>query len=387
MPALLSHSALLGLAKESTLGTYVAPTTYIPLLGSSGFEDMITSITDESYRNNDSMLQGWYQGVGHAEWQIDVMAYPDVIGPFLRSMIGPDTVFAGASTTLSASSSIGATSITVASATGITGTPPTIIQIGTGPSLEYAQVTSVTGTTLTVTTVAGSAVGLTKAHASSDPVVAQTVHIFQQTNASKPTFSLTLFDNVQTLGSTAASLTDLTIKIDPKAAVTFNTKWMSRLTSVQSPVTATYTTLPPELGYSWLMNTGGGFNTRGLTLDLNLKRSAEVIASSGGGISPREIFVGPLTADGTYKAIFDSHADMDLFINNSQQPVTAIVQQRVVDGGASLTLTMSQGAWTKGKRDFNPIYVQSDYSISGVRNTTDAGSVQATLINFATSAY
>lgn len=379
----LSRSALLGLAKETVLGTYVTPAVYIPFLGSSGFEDMFASIKDESYRNNDSMVQGIYQGPVHTEWTIDVMAYPDLVGHFLRAMIGPDTTSAGASTTTSGSSIVGATTLSVTSATGITA--GTYISIDTTVNQEYALVTAVVSTTLTVTGAFGA--GLTKAHASSSPVTTPTTHTFKQTTANKPTYSLTLYDTTQTLSCVAAACTDVGIKIDPKGAVQLNTKWMSYPSTVATPVAATYTTIPPALGWEWLMTNGGASSTRGLSFDVALKRSAEPIASSDGTQGPREIFVGPIECSGTMKAIFENQTDINLYNQNNQLPTTAMLQQPVGAGGESLALTMNVSAYTKGKRDLGPIYTQADFSIEGVFNTTDTGSISAVLKNWLSAAY
>ena len=85
------------------------------------------------------------------DWTIECHAYPDAIGPFLRNVIGPDTVVAGVSTTLSADSAVSDTSISVAASIA----SGSYIKIGTGAALEYAKTTAVTGSgpyTLTVTT-------------------------------------------------------------------------------------------------------------------------------------------------------------------------------------------------------------------------------------------
>lgn len=384
----LSRLAILGLAKESTVGTYVAPTVYIPFT-SVDYEDIYTEIKDESYRANDSTLQGMYQGVVEADWSIDLLAYADVTGHFLRAIIGPDTVTAGASTTLSAGSSIGATTVTVTSATGIT--TGTYIQIGTGATGEVAYVSGVSGTTLTVSSVAGQAVGLLKAHNSADTVVAQTTHTFKQsTSAAKATYSLTVYDTssgTPTLGYSDAVFSDVQIKIDPKGAVTLTTKAKSLPGVSQSAMTPTYTSLAPVLGWEWTMTNAGTTSTRGLSLDLSIKRQIEVIHSSNGVQAPREIFQGALDADATYKAIFENLTDMNLYTAYTQSPATATLQQPVAFGGASLALTMSQSGWFKGKRDLKPPYVQADYSISGIYNTTDSGSVSAVLKNFQTTSY
>jgi hypothetical protein len=95
----LSRLVKLGWAKESVVSTYVVPAVYLPF-NKASHEDVYAELKDESYRNNDSVLQGLYQGPVNATWDIDMLAYPDLAGHFLRSIIGPDTVTAATSTTL-----------------------------------------------------------------------------------------------------------------------------------------------------------------------------------------------------------------------------------------------------------------------------------------------
>lgn len=388
----LSRLAHVGLGKESSVGTYTAPTIFIPFEGID-YEDVFTEIKDESFRANDSVLQGMYQGVVQADWSIDVMAYPDLTGHFLRGMIGPDTVTAGASTTLSANSALNATTITVASATGITGTPnPTMIQIGSGAGAEYAQVTNVAGSTLTVTTVIGASVGLTKTHATSDPVVGWTTHTFKQSAvaSNKVTYSLTVYDTssgTPTLGYTGAVFSDVGVKIDPKGAVMLTAKLVTQPGASQSTPTPSYTSLASLLGWQWSMTNAGSSSTRGLTLNLDLKRAVEAIHSSNGLQAPREIFQGAIEVDGTYKAVYENQTDLNLFTNYTQSPTVATLQSPVAAGGGQLVLTMSQSGWFKGKRDFKSGFVAADFSLSGIFNAIDGGSVSAVLRNFVTTAY
>ncbi|GAA3032156.1 hypothetical protein GCM10020000_06380 [Streptomyces olivoverticillatus] len=78
---------------------------------------------------------------------------------------------------------------------------------------------------------------------------------------------------------------------------------------------------------------------------------------------------------------------MQLYLNYTQTAATASLQQPVPRGGQSLSLTMSKSGWYKGKRDLSSPYVQADFSLSGIYNTTDGGAVQAVLKNFQASAY
>ncbi|MEK6443637.1 hypothetical protein [Pseudonocardia sp. T1-2H] len=382
----LSRLAIVGLAKEATAGTYVVPTTYVPFT-KADFEDNYAEIKDESIRANDSVLQGAYQGPVTGSWSLDLLAYPDVLGHFLASMIGPDSVAAGVSTTLSASSAVNATTIS----TAVSIPAQTVIQIDTAANVEFAKVTAVSGAgpyTLTVTTSDTGAVGLTKAHTSAAPVIAQTTHTFKQVaNVQNPTLSISVYDTLTTLGYSYAALSDLSIKIDPKASVSLTSKFTSMPGVAQTALTPTFTQLPPLLGWQWTMTNAGAASTRGLSFDLNLKRTVDPVHSSDGTQGPREIFQGALTADGSYKAIFENQTDLALYNSYSQQPATALLQQPTVGGGASLALTMSKSGWVKGKREWGGAYVQASFSLSGIYNTVDGGSVSAVLKNFRTTAF
>lgn len=386
----LSRLAHLGLAKESVVGTYLAPTVFLPF-SKADYEDMFTEIKDQSIRANDSVIQGLYQGVVEGDWGIDLMAYPDVVGHMLRGIIGPDTVTAGISTTVAANSIVGATTLSS------TASIPALsyINIGSGVSQEYAYVTAVSGVgpySLTVTTVVGQAVGLAKAHTmTTDTIVSQATHTFKQSaSAAKATYSLTVYDTssgTPCLGYTGAAFSDVQFKIDPKGAVTLATKLKSLPGVSQSTPTPVYTVLPPVLGWQWAMTNAGSASTRGLSLDLSVKRMVEAIHSSNGLQAPREIFQGALEVGGTYKAIFENLNDLNLYTNYTQTPTTATVLQPAVAGGASLTLSLSQAGWMKGKRDLSSTYVQANFSLEGIYNSTDAGSISAVLKNFVATAF
>jgi hypothetical protein len=382
----LSKLAILGIAKETTPNTYQAPTAFIPFT-KADFEDTIAEIKDESYRANDTTLQGLYAGVQDATWSIDVMAYPDLCGHFLRGVIGPDTVTAGVSTTLSTSSLVGATSISVAASipTGST----IMIQDAGGANTEFATTGAPTGSGPYTIPIVTPATGLQYAHtAPTATVVSQSTHVFKQSATPIPSYSLTVFDTLETLGYVGAKLSDLQIKIDPKSAVSLSLKYSSFPgTTPESSMTPAYTGYAPAIGWEWVMTNAGASSTRGLSFDLTVKRGTESVHSSTGTQAPREIFSGTLDADGTYKAVYENQTDLALYLQYLQQPATATLTQPITAGGSSLALTLSKSGWYKGKRDLGPTYVQADYSLSGIWNATDGGAISATLKNFQSTAY
>lgn len=390
----LSRLGWLGMFKEApgSPGTWGAPTIALPYTGSSGFEDMYAPLRDESVRANDTVLQGVYQGPGHAEWQIDLDAYPDLVGHMLCATIGPDTVTPGTSTTLSAATLVGATAIS----TPVSLAAGTLVKLDTGTNFEYAWTDgAATGAgpyTSNVTTVYGKTgtarVGLQYAHSSAVAVVGATQHVFKQApSTALPTYSLTYFDTVGYTSCSYARFSDLQVKIDPKGKISLSAKAMS-FPSVPATATApAYTVYDPLLGWSWQLTDGGAASTRGISLDGTIKRATEAIQSSDGTQAPREVFAGALEADYTLKAIYENAIDLNLYLQNNQLPVSVVAQQPIVRGGQTLTLTSSKAAWTKGKRDLSQPYAQADYSISAIANTTDGGAVQATLLNWQTAAY
>ncbi len=382
----LSRLATLGWAKESVAGTWLAPTSAIPFT-KADFEDVTDPIEDKSYRGNDTDLQGLYAGVQQVTWDIELLGYPDILGSFLRAMIGPDTVTAGVTTTLSTTTVAGATSISTAATIPM----GSVVSIGTAGTLEYFISGTPSGSgpyTIPVSATSNPS-GLLYGHTSSVQVSTQTTHTFKQspTNWPLPTYSFTVFDTNTTLGYSYARITDLAIKIDPKAGVSLDGKFLTQGASAQSTTSETYNTIQPMLGWQWAQTNSGGSSTRGLSLDLTVKRAGEAIHASTGVQGPREIFTGVLDADGSYKAIYENQTDFALFQNYQQLPLTAALTKPASIGGESVAFTMNKSGWKTAKRDLSQPYTQMTFDISGIYNSTDGGAMSAVLMNWVAAQY
>lgn len=382
----LSRLATLGFAKEATPGTWLAPTWAIPFT-KADFEDVTDPVEDKSYRGNDTDLQGLYAGTQQVTWDIELLGYPDILGMFLRAMIGPDTVTAGVTTTLSTTTATGATSISVPVSIPLGST----VSIGSAGTLEYFTSGTPSGSgpyTIPVSATSNPS-GLAYGHTSAVQVSTLTTHTFKQSPTSfpLPTYSFTMFDTVETLGYSYGKITDLALKIDPKAGVSLDGKFLTQTASAQSVTAETYNTVQPMLGWQWAQTNAGGSSTRGLTLDLAVKRPGEAIHASTGTQGPREIFTGVLDADGSYKAIYENTTDLGLFLNYQQLPLTALLTKPAPIGGESIAFTMSKSGWKTAKRDLSPTYSQISFDISGVYNSTDGGAMSAVLQNWVSTQY
>ena len=386
----LSRLTKLGIAKETTPYTYLAPTYSVPFNSGTKYVDVIAPLRDESYRANDSILQGLNQGPANSEWDVQVNGYADLAGMWFRAIIGSDTITAGVSTTLSTSCTANASSISLVA----TPTSNSIIQLDTGALLEWVQVGTVTGTgpyVCPITIGGGTGGNTTKfAHASSSAAVTQTTHLFKQNRAFGtvwPTYSFTTDDGTDQLGWTGCMLSDLAIKIDPKGFVTFNPKYIGMPSATQSTFAYAASAVQPIVGWAWTVTNNAVSSTRGLTADFTFKRAVEGIWSSDGLQAPREIFAGALEIDGTYKAIFENDLDINLFKQYSQLPTVHTLTQPILSGGASIALTMSSAGYTTGEKDLSASYIQLTQALSGIANSVDAGVSQVTLKNFVTTAY
>lgn len=394
----LSRRGYIGIGLENVAqGTYRAPTFFIPASNIAA-EDVYVPIRDESYRNNDTVLQGLYQGPGDSTFGFDVMSYADALPYLLRSMIGPDTVTPGVSTTLTGNTAANAASIP------LTASVPSnsVIQISdaTGANLEYVKIGTVTGSgpyTAPITTGGGTGGNTTKfAHtAAGGSVISQSTHNFAQNpTAAQVSYSLTKYDVVTNSGGTSATrgfpgckVSELALKIDPKAALVASVKWTGWLSAPQTDPTPSFSQLQPMLGWQWAMTNGGASSTRGLTYDLTLKRATDAIHASTGTQNPRETFQGGFEVDGSYKAIYENDNDLSLYLAYSQLPASAVLTQPVLSGGNVLTITSSKAGFQKGVVDTTGPYLAATFGLSGIWNSTDIGAITASITNYSSVAY
>lgn len=388
----LSRLTKLGLAKETTQYTYLAPTFSVPF-NTASFEDMITPLRDDSIRANDSVLQGLQQGTWHTNWDIACNGYADLMGHFFRAMIGPDAVTPGVTTVLSSNTLVNATSVSLT----VTVPSNSVLSIADSAGLnqEYISIGTVTGSGPFVCPVVkggGTGGNSTKfAHtAAGGSVVSQSTHLFKQNRTFStvwPTYSFTTDDGADQLGWPGCVMSDLNIKIDPKGFVTAQPKYTGFPSASQTTFAYAASTVQPVVGWAWTVTNAGAASTRGVTMDFNFKRVVDPIYTSDGIQAPREVFPGALELDGAYKAIFENALDMNLFLQANQLPTVHTLSQPVTSGGASLAITMSQSGYPTGKRDISQLYVQAEFALNAIQNATDTGVGQVSLLNFQSTAY
>ena len=113
-----------GLAKETTLYTPVAPTTsdqFISIQNPKP-EDVIETILDNGYRERGSADQGYQQGFRYAKYGFDSYWHPEVCGNWLMGIMGTDGFAAGSTHPFTVLNTGRTASYTVQDFYGFTGT-------------------------------------------------------------------------------------------------------------------------------------------------------------------------------------------------------------------------------------------------------------------------
>jgi hypothetical protein len=385
--SVLSATAKLGIAAETATAAYAAPSFTIPFMSGTKYRSAITQLFDRTVRGTDADTQAIAQGHAWTDWTICTEAYPDWAGWLYRAMTGPDIFTAGTVTTFAQPSAPGASSVSLATA------PPagSVLQLGTGGTLEYARAGTPSGTgpyTVPVTTA------LRFAHAAGDPAQSQATHLFQQNRTPGvtvwPSYSLTTDDGVDRLGWPGCVLGSVRLQVGTSGYATLTSDWSGFPQQAQPAFAEAQSSAQPFAAWTWGITTAGGTSTRGVSLDLALTRVLDVVLTCDGYQQPYLIAAGPMRASGAYKAIYDTPADLDLYRQAIQEPAVWTLTQPVSQGGSSISVTLSLSGWTAGAVSLEEQYVTADFKLSGIANTLDSsqsGVSSVTLMNWQQSAY
>jgi hypothetical protein len=387
--SVLSSDAKLGIAAETSDAVYEVPSFTIPFASGTRYRSAITQLYDRTDRGRDTDLQDIQRGPYWSDWTITTEAYPDWAGWLFRAMVGPDQFTPGTVTAFTLPSAPGARSVWLAAAPP----PGAILQLGTGDSTEYAQAGTPTGTGPFLVSLTQPAAGLRLAHAVNDPASSQARHVFQQsrTNATIwPSYSLTTDDGVDQLGWPGCCLGRVRLQVQDSGYARLVADWSGFPPSTVATFAEDQSEAQPFAGWSWGITTAGGTSTRGVSLDLALSRVLQITPACNGYQGPLGIFPGSMRASGSYKAIYDTPADLNLYRQAIQEPAVWTLTQPPLLGGASISVALSLSGWTEGAVSLEETYVTARYKLSGIANTADSpssGVASVSLTNFVQSPY
>jgi hypothetical protein len=382
----------IGLAKEVTAGTVVAPTFTFPMTKFTP-KDNITYLKDSAWRNSMAELYNLIQGVEISDLDMGGPFFGDGIGYMLGNILGDywQSVNGtpGTPTTLSAGYTAGATTISVTSATGITmGTTIAIGTLATNAE-EVRTVTNVVSTTVTLSSP------LYQNHANSAPVtpysaVTTYVHNFSLLNsgtgmggfsaAQPPTLTVTDYTGVTaTTGARNYAYTCCS-ELALTGTATELLMWEGKGTGFASQIaggtpTATLSTVKPQASWESTVSVAASQVNMIEEWKLTLTRKLDPKFTNSGQQTPFAIPRGELSAalSLNYDPAIDETPFL-LYLNNTQ-PILSITAGNGLSGAnlVQVVMNVQVAAYETGEIEDSKTTFGYNTTVAAVANSTNAG--------------
>jgi hypothetical protein len=387
-----SQQQFIGLAKETTPGTPVAP-TWTFLVDSFDPEDKVTPLIDQAMRGSMAEEYNYIQGVKHSEFTGKGAVFLDGAGFLLNNILGDlvedGTPTGSGATTLAAIAAPGSSSLsTVASIPAAT-----VIRIDVGTASEVFTTGTPTGagpftiplTGGTTTTLVNHASGATVT-----PIQAPFIKAFSLLNSGtgQPgTLTITDYQGLplttQARQFTGCCLSELTLSGNAETELVMaewkGLGWASNIAAAK-PTSAPTTALPIA---SWRALHGIGGPATGGTLDstigsweIKITRKLKQVFTGQNSQNPYVTQRGGVTATGKldFSAPATEASAVLAFLNNTQP----IIQIAMTNGGAGvtllgLTIDVQVGAFDTDKIERGGEVVAYSGTIKPMSNTTNAG--------------
>jgi len=305
-----THRSYIGVAKEATHGTAVAPSTYIPVAVSKlKVQDLIDPLFDEGLRGSVVKNFAYVQGRRRATVEFGGPVFADTFPWAVAALLGSVTT-TGASAPFTHT-----VSLKNASTTGADVQPTSL----TLTDFYAAQVRSYPGCRIHDLTLTFSAEGL--------------------------------------------------LDYDAKG-----TSWGSATVSTPTPSFSTLTPVPTwqaqvTIGGSVVANSVSGE----INLTRPVNPVYAIGTSSGSTQQPYSVFVGALETKGKFTFVMEDDTQLTNFLSNTQPAITVNWTNGSGATATQIQYTLTKGAYTVAQIERTKDFVQVMIEFEGLGNTTDAG--------------
>lgn len=370
--------SFLGLAKEVTRGTALAPTVYIPVTSLNSPQDMPHYAPDKGLRGAPVDVYDMIATQTWAEPDYAGDAFPDALGYWALGMFGEVSTTGSSpttSTTLNGGVAVGATTIVVASATGLVA--GNNIQIDTGGISEVKTITSVSTNTLTLTQP------LLFAHLTGVAVTLVTAPFIHKFNAfatppfQAPSYTLTDYNGVTTRQLPGFLPKELHLKLSATSLVTYSVKGASFRSATTTKPTPVFSAEVVKPAYQGVTTLGGSSTTLVEDIEVTYKRNADAIPTVNGTQDPAAIWDGGnFSASGKITLLFVDETEYVKFLTNASSSLTVNVTSGAGAAQRGISFTLSKTKYTAAapaRTVGSKQWVSIPYTFDAVANTTDIG--------------
>lgn len=379
----------LGIGPErNTPGTIVAPTATLPVEKIEP-DEKYNFLDDKTMRGMMANLFSATGGTQSAEVGFGGPVYLDTIGHVMLNLFGDYSTTGSTptnSTTTSAPSAVGATTLTVASISGYTN--GSFVQVGTGASAQVVVLSATpSGSTLTFANnplrfpVASSATVTN--------VVAPFTHTFSLLNSvsggngQPQTHTLTHYNGLTGTYKAAQyaywCASSCAFNMDPEKLFTHETKGMSYIQQAATAApTNAFSTVPVYANWQFAVGIGGPASGGTLVndvsaLSLDIAREVKGYWTASGQQAPYSIGRNALNITGKFTEVAQNANPMAELLNNTQ-PQLQFKATNGLSGAAILAITFNmQVAQVETVKFDNNTVIEYESSFKAIANATNAG--------------
>lgn len=169
-------------------------------------------------------------------------------------------------------------------------------------------------------------------------------------------------------------VTEFSMTFNSDGMLEYTAKLMGHPSQTTSAATPSFSAVTPTPVWKGAVTIGGssiGYATSGT---ITMTRKAEAIFGINSDQGPYEIFVGALDVAGNLTFVMENDDELTRFLNNTQPALTFTWAQGAGASATSIGFTVTKGAYTTAVVDRGADHVQISVDITGIANTTDAGS-------------
>ena len=312
MSAQNSVRSYLGIAKETTQGTKVAPTAFIPVaIGKLKAQDLFGELLDDGLRGANVKDYNYIQGRKHSEIEFGGHDFADTIPWAIAGLLGDVTT--------------------------------------TGSSAPYTHAISLENSTAT---------GVSSA------------------NPQPTSFTLTDFYAANVRSYPGCIVHDFTLNFNADGLIEYDAKatgWSSSVPTTPSP---SFTVVIPTPVWAATVTLGGTAVSNSVEGNIHMSRPVTPIFGIANTQDPYTVFAGALEVKGQLRFVMEDDTQLTAFLSQDSANLPALVINWAQGSGASATqlqATLSKRAYTVAVIDRSKDFVEIVVDIIGLGNTTDIG--------------
>lgn len=169
-------------------------------------------------------------------------------------------------------------------------------------------------------------------------------------------------------------VTEFTMTFNSDGMLEYSTKLMGHPSSTTAASVPSFSAVTPTPVWRGTVSIGG--STLGYTTDgsITMTRKAETIFGINTDQGPYEVFVGALDVTGSLTFVMENDDELTRFLNNTQPVLNFRWNQGTGASETDIQFNLAKGAYTTASIDRGGDHVAITVDISGIGNTTNAGS-------------